>query len=450
MGLRTACAIKIIPSRVFPTGNSGRACCLRGARRLSWLLFVGIYTQLFHAGTLGLSQEAIRSSLAGQDAMEAKKRAATAGQFNIKFANLALDLGTQLGIEYNDNIYYNSTSGQLSDVIFRPQLNTRAAWVLTDKNTLNLTLGVGYAKYVKYSNLDTPFMTPGSDMSFDVYAGDFVIDFHDRFSLLQDVSGQFISVTNVAYLNSFENTAGVLVNWDLNKAIVSTGYDHYNYISLTREFDYLTRQSELFFGRAVLAINPVTWAGLEVGGGLTSYETNELSGFSHVSAGALWEYRPSEYFSVRLAGGYAIYFADVPGAFNGASDISGFYSDLTVKHQVNPRISYTAAAGHEFQAGTSGNLRESYYFRGRAGWNMIRRSSLGTSFSYEHAIETYSNTTIPWNYYGVGIESFAFAEIDRQSDLVVLLKRFIPAGVWLHSESPCARPEISVLIHLQF
>ena len=265
---------------------------LRRADRLVLGAILAIHSQLFLFALTGAGQEAVRASLAGQEALEARKRAAKAQYYNVKVGNLALQWGTQLRTEFNDNVFYEEANTR-PDLILRPQLNVLSAWALTDKNRLNLSLGVGYAKYLSNTELDSLFMAPGSDLSFDLYVRDFVINFHDRFTLSQDVIGQQ-TYYGVSGLNRFENTLGVLVNWDLNKAILSVGYDHYNYLSLTERYNYVTRQSELFFGRAIFAINPVTWAGFELGGGFTAYETNLLSNLTHVSAGGMLMWRSSE------------------------------------------------------------------------------------------------------------------------------------------------------------
>jgi hypothetical protein len=41
-----------------------------------------------------------------------------------------------------------------------------------------------------------------------------------------------IQLSNVVNYDRFENTAGISVLWDLNKAVLTFGYDHYAYIPL--------------------------------------------------------------------------------------------------------------------------------------------------------------------------------------------------------------------------
>ena len=87
--------------------------------------------------------------------------------------------------------------------------------------------------------------SPGSQLAFDIFVGDFRINIHDRFSLEQDPVAE-IALSNVADYGRFQNTAGVAVLWDLNQAVVTAGYDHYTFISTTDDFDYLDRNADIF------------------------------------------------------------------------------------------------------------------------------------------------------------------------------------------------------------
>ena len=72
----------------------------------------------------------------------------------------------------------------------RPQVNINALWPITQLNTLKLDIGLGYAFYLDHSDYNTNgvLLSPGSQLSFDIFVGDFRINFHDRFSLEQDPS----------------------------------------------------------------------------------------------------------------------------------------------------------------------------------------------------------------------------------------------------------------------
>ena len=160
------------------------------------------------------------------------------------------------GLEYNDNINLAEVN-TLDDFIFRPQVNFNALWPITQLNTLRFDIGLGYAFHLEHSDYNTNgvLLAPGSQLSFDVFVGDFRINFHDRFSLQQDPISEVVDPAfgDVADYGRFENTAGVSVLWDLNKAVATFGYDHYTFIATNDDFEYLDRNADAFMASLSVA-----------------------------------------------------------------------------------------------------------------------------------------------------------------------------------------------------
>ena len=122
-------------------------------------------------------------SIASAEAAEARHKAAsTIGYYDLKLGPTAWNFGAGLEVDYNSNVN-NTESNPEGDFIFRPQINTRMLWLVSEQNSINLALGGGYSAYVKNPNLDQLFITPGTELSFDLYAGDFWINLHDRISI---------------------------------------------------------------------------------------------------------------------------------------------------------------------------------------------------------------------------------------------------------------------------
>src|SRR5205823_14204025 len=89
----------------------------------------------------------------------------------------------------------------------------------------------GYSVYVQHPKLDQVFLTPGSELSFDIYAGNFWINLHDRVSIT-DNAYQDPTVSGTGDYEQFQNALGFSALWDLNKIVLKAGYDHVNYIAL--------------------------------------------------------------------------------------------------------------------------------------------------------------------------------------------------------------------------
>ena len=329
------------------------------------------------------AQEAVRPSLAGEAAAEARRQSIEQIPYNLLLGPVRFRFSVTTGIEYNDNINLAETNKQ-DDIIIRPQFNIDAIWPVTQLNTLRLDLGLGYSFYLNHSNANTNgvIISPGSQLAFDIFVQDFRINLHDRFSLQQDPVAQ-LQLSNVVDYGRFENTAGVSVLWDLNKAVLTFGYDHYNYVSTTDAFSYLDRNAEVLTFSAYFALTSTTGAGLETSAVYNYYNQAVLNNSVNYSVGPFVETQLTNYLKLRASVGYQFINFDSGGSVGDTSDDSDFYANLLLSHRINAAISQTLAAGHESQLGVNSNFVVLNYVRHTATWNIINRVLLATELFYE-------------------------------------------------------------------
>ena len=346
------------------------------------------------------AQEAFRASLAGQDAAEAKKRALANQRFNLRLGPVSMRFQAGLATEVTDNVRNASTDEQ-ADLSLRPQVNTVAIWPVTTKNTLSLSMGVGYAKYLNATEYDGVFIAPGSDVSFDLYVQDMVINFHDRFSFSQDVTGD-PTVSGIGGLDRFENTAGVGMMWDLNKLLVNAGYDYSTYIPTEDLYSNQSRGSHLFNASSAFVINPTTFVGLQAFGGLTDYDENLYSDNQHIGLGGFVSAQFSEYTRLRASVGYVNYFFDPSLSVTNSQNLDGIYLDLSFNQRLNPYFSHSISLGRQLQAGYTSDAVEVIYFRHAAAWQLFRKTTVTTSLSYEYFKEDRQQPE-EGNRYGAGL-----------------------------------------------
>jgi hypothetical protein len=349
------------------------------------------------------AQEALRYSMAGQEVAEARKLALDNQKFNVKMGPVSLRFSGRLGIEATDNVH-NSENNPQADLGFRPQLNMLAFWRVTEKNSLSLGMGLGYVKYLQAKEYDNLFITPDTDLSFDVYVGDFAINLHDRFDYTADVASD-PTISGTGSLNRFENLAGFQVVWDLNKAFISAGYDHENFIAASTANDYLTHSAELLTATVGFHVRPTVQAGLQAGGGLLDYKKTSQTSLpdnQHASIGPFVSAQLSEYTSVTLGGGYVTYFIDAQGLTNAASTLNAYYLDFSLRQRVGNLLTHTLSFGRSVQSSIGSQLLDLWQIRHSAAWNILRKTGVGTTLSYEHGTQSgVSGETL--DRYGAGI-----------------------------------------------
>src|SRR4030081_902352 len=322
------------------------------------------------AGSVARSQDVVRPSLAGEAAAEARRQDIEHIPYNLLMGPIRFRVSATLGVEYNDNINLAEVNTQ-EDVIIRPQVNVNAIWPVTQLNTLRLDLGLGYAFYVDHSNADTSgvLISPGSQLAFDIFIGDFRINFHERPSLQQDPIAE-LALSNVVDYGRFENTGGVSVLWDLNKILLSLGYDHYNYVSLVSDFDYLDRNAEEFSGSVQFMVASTTGIGVEGYGVLTDYDKTLLNDNIDYAVGGFLETQLSSNLKLRIAGGaqwidfddrtVRLFLPIAPGIvaavpFLDHKSVMDYYANILLTHRLNATIKQTISAGHENQLGVNSN-----------------------------------------------------------------------------------------------
>src|ERR1700736_5654028 len=355
------------------------------------------------AGVSSYAQDAVRPSLAGQDAYNARQEDVSRIPYNLLVGPVRLRVGATVGVEYNDNINYAEVNTK-DDVIVTPNLTLDMIWPVTQLNTLRLDLGIGYSFYLDHSDNNTDYIlvAPKSQVAFDIFVGDFRINLHDRMQLQQDPI-QEGALSNVTNYGRFENTAGVSILWDLNKLLLQAGYDHYNFIATNSTFDYLDRNAEMVGGSAAFIVNPTITVGAEGNAVFTRYDNNTngigiLNDNKDYSVGGFVEAALTSNLKARVAGGYqwinfdqnfvTFFFGPFGITFPDHKDLADYYVNGLIAHRINAQISQTLSAGHENQLGVNSNYITLNFIRHTVSWNILRNTLLTTEFFFEDAEES--------------------------------------------------------------
>lgn len=341
-------------------------------------------------------------SIASAEAAEARRKAAsTVGYYNLELGQTFWSFTAGLGLDYDSNVRLTQNN-QEDDYIFRPEMDVQMMMPVSDKNSLNISAGVGYSAYMMHSGLRQFYVTPGTEVSFDIYAGDFWINLHDRISVTEN-SYQDPTVAGTAGWSQLQNAAGIGITWDLNKVILKCGYDHVNYTTLSGGISSggpPDGQSELLSASAGFILGSGLQLGVELGGGLLHYDSagTNLFFFSDASqwnAGLFCEAQPSEYIHLHASAGYTAYTPNSTGSTNSTQRFTGIYGEIDVTHRLNQFMSYTLSGGRSVNFAFFGGTVDLYYARWNADWKIFRKTSVSTSFEYDHGSQL-----------GVGAETF--------------------------------------------
>ncbi|MBC7839191.1 MAG: hypothetical protein H7Y39_11200 [Nitrospiraceae bacterium] len=388
----------------------------------------GAYDSLGGARSLFRDDEvdrgAIRPSSTGLAAARERDRWLAKAQdqalphdYNIKIGSMLFWFDAGLSLEYSDNVtgagsggnfdssrfddrfsdprtrdfVGTSDDGREGDFIIRPQVNMHGYLKLSQYNSLILNVGLGYVKYVNHPEFDSNssllYLAPGTEISFDVKVGDFLINFHERPSIPQDQTDSLTLRRTFSY-SRFVNTVGVSVLWDLNRILLSAGYDHFDSIALNSDLDYLNQSSDQLHASALFKITDSFSAGIEGAASPVRYQGGvQNDGFTY-NFGPFAEIQVTEFLRLRLSAGYQGGTFDSGGLNGDNSDPSGYYANVSIYNNLNAYFTHNLSFGHEGQLGTVSNFVEVNYIRYGASWDILNRTSVGGDLSFEDAEES--------------------------------------------------------------
>jgi len=395
--------------------NRGNSAQTLAARTRSAIFLRGRLWRLAAAACLlaapGLlyAQEALRQSLAGEAAASAQHRAAQSeGYYNLKMGDLTFRFSSGGGIQYNDNIRLSDNHPE-GDLLLTPTLNTQIHYPVSQYNSLDISIGAGYTKYLNHSDLDQFHITPGSGLLYNIYVGDFVINLHERVSITQN-GYQNAAANGNGNNASLNNTVGTSVTWDLESVVLQSGYDHVNYIAMGSGVNTPDSASDNVYANAGARLRPELMVGVEAGASSVTYKQS-VGGTAEPdtrqwSAGLFGSLQVSDYIRTELHGGYTELKPQSTSTNVSSSSASGMYFGLSVAHRVNRWLDYTFTADRSQNFQSYGQPYTTYNVRWSPNWNVLRKFSLSTPVWWQHGKQFYYytySTANAYDQYGAGL-----------------------------------------------
>jgi hypothetical protein len=374
------------------------------------------------AAGLASAQDGLRNSMAGDAAAAAQRQQMESQLYTFKAGDFRLLAVPSVEMDYNDNVNLAKTDVQ-SDFILKPLLQLTGSYPISQQNLLSFSAGVGYNQYLEHPQYSALQLSSDSELLFDMRIKDFLFDFHERASFIED-PGAEASLSGTAQYATFMNTAGLTTTWDLEDLTLTLGCDHANILASTTQFDYLDHTSELPVARAGFKLRPDLTLGVEGSASFTAYEHAVLNNNESYSAGLYADWKPGPYTDILPRVGYTIYqfqqtsqsaqIFEVNSAGNliiapvgesiQTANLNTWYADLTVSHKPTDAVAYAFSAGREIRLGIQSDVIEDYYVRPNITWTIIKNLGFNTSFFYEHgnqgAGNIMGNLTETYNWYG--------------------------------------------------
>lgn len=345
-----------------------------------------IFFFIFFFSTSASAQETLRSSAAGEGAAGGlNKNQGFDQRYNMKVGPVLMNVGGGINFAYNDNINLAET-GKKSDFIITPNVSLSNHWPLTSINSADLNLGLGYSKYLNNSSADSSFLnvSPGSNLTFVVFMGDFKFTFSDAFYFQQDPVDE-IGLANVTTFGRISNTASANVDWDLNDVVLSLGYSHTNFMTTSAAFDYADSTTDTVTQRTSFTVTPTVTAGLSNSLSFTNYEQDFLNNSWTLMSGPFATVQLSPYLSMSGTAGVQLLGASSGGQVGDTTgDVTSWYGSLSFTHRINNNMDQTLSFSHTNPTGLNSNFVGLSSVQHSFSWQFIRNVTFGTSEFIEY------------------------------------------------------------------
>ncbi|HEX3798998.1 MAG TPA: hypothetical protein VH413_09885 [Verrucomicrobiae bacterium] len=343
------------------------------------------------------AQEALRSTLSlDQTLATQQNRAVDLGPVQPHIGPVPFSLSVDSGFQFEDNINAAQTNPQ-ADVILHSSLNTSFHWAATDQSEVDLNAGVGYSRYLKYSQNDRVDFAPTSALTWNVLLQDVTLTFYDQFSYTEDVVTQG-ALSDLATFPVFDNVTGFRASWTPDAWLFQAGYSHDEYFSDLSALNYLNRTSEYFFARGAWRFAENTQAGLEASASITAFEISAQAGNTSISIGPFADWQITEAIRATLRGGPTIYLFDAqPGAgSNSGTRLNSYYAGAQLNQQLTDYLSHQVSVQREVSLGLNegGNFLTQLTAAYSLTYSQTRFLDIGINAAYERGTQTFQNEIV--------------------------------------------------------
>lgn len=341
-------------------------------------------------------------SLTGENVAEQLRQSSDSQPDNLKVGPVGLRIEADMSTAYNTNINLTKTA-PTADVIFTPSVTLSSHWAVTDLNTLDFTLGLGYQAYLSHSEADCLLISPDTEARFNFFVGEVQISLHDSFSYQQDPT-QIGQLSNTTRLSRFTNDAGVGASWDLNPFTVSLSYDHTNFWVINSGYDYLSNQSDTISPSVTYIVNPSVSVGLNGSFSDVRYEQNVQNDNTTVTIGPFIRATLSN--NLTINGQFGAYLANYnTGGSNGdtTSSNTSVVGSVGLSHRINSALQESFEAGREYLPGLTTNYTERLYAEYTATWQATNYLNVGGSVIVENFTDSNGPEKETSNRYGLGL-----------------------------------------------
>lgn len=310
------------------------------------------------------------------------------GRYNLRVGPARVGVAGSLQVEFDDNINYVDESPQSDGVVY-PQVDFRTIWKVSRQNQLNLSVLVGYLKYIDHSEYDRVTLgstDTSSEVSFDMYAGDFRFTAYDRFSY-RFSPVEIGSLSGVADYGGFDNTIGLDTTVDLNEVVLTVGYGYNTFLSDNSDYTFQDRNSHQVLGRVTFMPSRPILYGLEATLSQNAYTESYLNDNLQLSYGAFIHWPISRLIDLTVRGGMVAFDFDSTGANAPPKKPDDYYFSAEARHRLNRWFAHRVMGQQSVDLGFYSDVKSVFQAGYGVEFGFVKKLPLRFQLIYERGDE---------------------------------------------------------------
>ncbi len=313
-------------------------------------------------------------------------------RYNLKWGQLTGRLTGAVAVEFNDNINLSETD-PVADISIGPEIGFGFLYPISERNVLQLDIGLGYRWYLNSPDVSSITISPRSSSRLDYY-----LYFEEGRINLHDIFYVSISPVDIAAVNNaagagvslskfqrFVNTVGISSDWrPVKQWVYYAGYDYTIDRSLNSDFGSLDRDDHTFSS----GVNYVANSRLTVGAysvfTYTAYRDAVQNDGWNFSIGPRVSYQATKFISLEASAGWTTSEYFDTGTIADQSNFSSFTYQGGIRHTINKRTEHALRGGRSLGLGYGSNFTDTYNLQYSMRWLASQGVTVYGTAAYEH------------------------------------------------------------------
>jgi hypothetical protein len=309
-------------------------------------------------------------------------------KYNLKWGPVNGRFFGSVQTEFSDNINLSDRAPQ-SDLFFNPNFGIGLQWPISERNILELSLGMGYRAYIDHPELNSIQITPDSRLKYQMRIGKVDVLVHDKFQLQVDPLSRadINGTTGLLNFKRIVNDLGLQGEWPVRRNLsVVTSYDYVVDRSLNSDFTALDRDDHSLGLAAFSRLGPNWTAGISSSVTFSEYLRRIQNDGVSYSIGPQVTFKPSHFITIDATVAYTISQFDQTGTIRDNSDFNGISFAVSARHNINSRMTETLRGARSATPGFGSNFNDLTVLQYGLSWRLNSFLNLNTTFAYEHLV----------------------------------------------------------------